>query len=142
VELHIGQKIREIAKKKRIGTIELAKLIHTSRQNLNAIYRKKSIDVEQLYLLSKALEFDLFALYTEKLLEEVDGLQYLKGLHAAAGISSETMLLEQCQEKYDIQKRTVAALEQANAAQSNLLELQRNTIAELEKKLSQQGEKA
>lgn len=66
MELHIGSEIKRVAKQLRIGTVELAAKIPMTRQNLDKIYRKKTIDTELLLLISKALNFDFFALYTDR----------------------------------------------------------------------------
>jgi hypothetical protein len=66
MQLHIGEKIREKAKEKRIGPSELGRMISTSKQNIYSIFRRKTIDTELLLKLSAALEFDFFQYYTDK----------------------------------------------------------------------------
>ena len=45
MQLHLGKKIREHAKLKGIKHTELAQRINTSKQNIQNIYRRESIDV-------------------------------------------------------------------------------------------------
>ena len=66
MEPHIGQVIEKIAKEKYVKSAELARRINTTPQNLNAIFKRKSIDTHQLFVISKALGHDFFVLYTEE----------------------------------------------------------------------------
>lgn len=63
MSIHIGEKIKQRAKQLRIGPTELGKLINTSKQNVNGIYKRKSIDSVLLKDLSKALDFNFFQYY-------------------------------------------------------------------------------
>ena len=67
MEIHIGHKIKEVAKKNRFRIAELARAIGKSRPNVNSIFTRETIDIELLYKISKALSFDFFALYSDKL---------------------------------------------------------------------------
>ena len=67
MEIHIGRKIKEIAKKNRFKIAELARAIGKSRPNVNSIFTRETIDIELLYKISKALSFDFFSLYSERL---------------------------------------------------------------------------
>lgn len=61
--MHIGKEIKKKAKERRIGPTELGRLINTSKQNVYQIFKKKSIDTDQLEMISKALGFDFFQHY-------------------------------------------------------------------------------
>lgn len=61
--INIGEKIKQRAKHLRIGPTELGKLINTSKQNIYGIYKRKSLDTDTLYKLSKVLELDFFEYY-------------------------------------------------------------------------------
>lgn len=63
MDIHIGEKIKARAKELKIGPSELGLLINTSKQNIVGIYKRKSIDSEQLWFVSQALKFNFFALY-------------------------------------------------------------------------------
>lgn len=67
MDLHIGSEIKKVAKIRRVGPVELSQLIPMTRQNVDKIYRKQSIDSELLYLISKALDFNFFELYGNRL---------------------------------------------------------------------------
>jgi len=67
MEIHIGQEIHKVYKQKRFGHSELAAILSTSRQNLTALFKRESIDTKQLLVISKALDFDFFKLYTERM---------------------------------------------------------------------------
>ena len=63
MSIHIGERIRKRAKELRIGPTELGKMIHTSKQNVMGIYKRKSLDAEMLSKISKALDYDFFYHY-------------------------------------------------------------------------------
>jgi hypothetical protein len=73
--LHIGEKIKAKAAELRLGPTEFSKLIHTSKQNVHQIYKRKSIDTELLKKISEALEFDFFSYYTENSVPAVNEIQ-------------------------------------------------------------------
>ncbi len=61
--VHIGKKIQERAKETRIGVTELARMSNTSKQNIYGIFKRKSINTEQLLKLSCVLEYNFFQYY-------------------------------------------------------------------------------
>ncbi len=67
MDIHIGEKIKRTAKSKGIGATELAQILDQSRNNINNIFSRKSVDSDLLYSISQAIEFDFFELYSEKL---------------------------------------------------------------------------
>jgi DNA-binding Xre family transcriptional regulator len=76
VDIHIGKEIHKIYKQRRFGQAELAQLINTSPQNVHALFKRKSIDTSQLLIISKALNFDFFSLYSKELtLEKINSAQ-------------------------------------------------------------------
>ena len=71
MELHIGNEIYRVYKTERnIGAAELAGILETSAQNLNSIFKRKSIDTEMLYKISVALSYNFFDLYRKPLVRE------------------------------------------------------------------------
>ena len=66
MEIHIGAKIKEKANELKMRSTDLAHAINTTRQNVNTIYKRKSIDTDQLLAISKALNFNFFNLYQEE----------------------------------------------------------------------------
>lgn len=63
MKVHIGERIKKRANELKIGSTELGQMINTSKQNVYGIYKRPSIDVEQLFELSKALKFNFFQYY-------------------------------------------------------------------------------
>ncbi len=63
--LHIGKLIAKIVKEKGIKPIVLADKIHTSKQNLNHIFKRENIDTAILLKLCSALEYNFFLHYCE-----------------------------------------------------------------------------
>ena len=62
-EIHIGSIIKDYLKENRISDSELAIKINTSRQNIQNILKKKSIDTDRLKKISKELSHDFFQYY-------------------------------------------------------------------------------
>ncbi len=65
MELHIGNLIQKKLTELRIGPTEFARMINTSKQNVYAIFKRKSIDTDQLLLISKVLHFNFFEYYMD-----------------------------------------------------------------------------
>lgn len=63
IEIHIGQLIRQKQEEKGIKISELARSIHCDRSNIYNIFSRKSIDIELLINISKALDFDFISNY-------------------------------------------------------------------------------
>lgn len=61
--VHIGKKIEEVVRAKRIGISELAELINKSRPLVYDIFDRESIDTALLKKLSEVLNFNFFGLY-------------------------------------------------------------------------------
>jgi transcriptional regulator with XRE-family HTH domain len=59
----VGEKIKDVLTEKNVKVIELAKLIDTSRQNVNGILKRKSLDSALLYKISNALQYNFFKHY-------------------------------------------------------------------------------
>ena len=82
MNIHIGEKIKERAQELRIGPTELARRINTTKQNIGWIYKRASLDSLLLYAISKALDFNFFALYDLSMVENPKINAYKKELEA------------------------------------------------------------
>jgi plasmid maintenance system antidote protein VapI len=56
--VHIGELIKKKIKERGIKITDFAKAIHCNRNNVYSIFRRKSIDIELLLLISRELEYD------------------------------------------------------------------------------------
>ena len=66
-DVHIGSIIRDKLKDhKDMSISKFAKAICCNRSNVYSIFERKSIDTEQLLLISKVLDYDFIAEYYEK----------------------------------------------------------------------------
>lgn len=63
----IGPVIQEKKEQLGLGTTELANKTHIEKRRLYRIFKKKSIDTDDLFELSIQLGFDFFKLYSEEL---------------------------------------------------------------------------
>lgn len=64
--MHIGQLIREQVDRQGKSVVWLANQLSCSRTNIYKIYERPSIDTGLLLRISQVLNFDFFALYTDK----------------------------------------------------------------------------
>lgn len=63
----IGTIIRSKLKERRHTVVWFAEQLGCSRTNVYKIFAKPSIDTEELFKISKILDFDFFKAYSEKL---------------------------------------------------------------------------
>lgn len=63
----IGAMIRSKLKERRHTVVWFAAQLGCSRTNVYKIFAKPSIDTEELFKISRILDFDFFKAYTEKL---------------------------------------------------------------------------
>jgi DNA invertase Pin-like site-specific DNA recombinase len=66
-KIHIGELIRQKLEEEGRSSSWLAKKIHCHRTNIYKIFQKENIDVEQLMLISEAMNIDFFIYYSEAL---------------------------------------------------------------------------
>jgi hypothetical protein len=59
-KIHIGKKIKEVAKKLKVGPTKLGDIIGMSRDGVYKVYRKDYIDTTLLRKFSEALKHDFF----------------------------------------------------------------------------------
>ncbi len=62
-KIHIGSLIKQKMQEKGMTTIDFAAAIHCSRPNVHSIFKRKSIDIHQLMVISKVLEYDFLQIY-------------------------------------------------------------------------------
>ncbi len=58
--VHIGKKIRQVIKERRISIVEFAVRINKSRTVVYDIFERKTIDTELLYKIGQELDYDFF----------------------------------------------------------------------------------
>lgn len=66
-DIHIGQAIKQKVKERGIRVTDFANAIHCDRTNVYSLFKRKSIDIEQLIFISNVLEYNFIEeLYFEK----------------------------------------------------------------------------
>jgi len=60
-KIHIGQYIREVAKKREWNEQDFAKQLYCSQSTVNDIYRRKSLKVKKLIQISNVLQYNFIA---------------------------------------------------------------------------------
>ena len=74
--IHIGSIIKAKAAERKISEVQLAKMIHCDNSTIHDIYNRKSINTEQLWKISEALEYDFFTeAYSKNLSQKVTDRQ-------------------------------------------------------------------
>ena len=63
--IHLGEIIKEQLELVGMNNAELGRRINTSRQNIDKILKKNSIDSEQLYKIGQAMNYDFFNHYRD-----------------------------------------------------------------------------
>ena len=115
----IGQKIKEVAEGKGLSQPKVGELINRTKQAVASIYKRSTIDVDMLILLSNKLNYDFFAdLYKSPSL-----VKFKKQEIAEWNVKIE-QLQNQLKEK-----------EELLATRIELVETQRKLINELEEKV-------
>jgi len=66
MEIHIGRLIAERIKEVGMTKAEFGRRINTSRQNVNTLLRKESLDTLVLRKISQVLSYDFFRLYLDE----------------------------------------------------------------------------
>ena len=74
-DIHIGSMIKAKAAEKKITEVQLAKMILCDNSTIHDIYRRKSINSEQLWKISMALEYDFFEIYRNNLPKTITNRQ-------------------------------------------------------------------
>ncbi|GHT39089.1 hypothetical protein FACS189437_01510 [Bacteroidia bacterium] len=69
-KLHIGLLIKQKVKERGITNSDLARSIHRTRQTVNNIYDRPSIDTDLLGRISDALDHDFFDYYKKNILQK------------------------------------------------------------------------
>ena len=93
-DIHIGSIIKAKAVERGISETQLAKIIHRHYSAIHYIYKKGSINTEQLWQISVALEYDFFTeIYGESLPDHVTNKTNFKTTTIV--VSSEKVSIEQ-----------------------------------------------
>lgn len=59
--IHIGEAIKQKVKERGISITDFANSIHCNRTNVYSIFSRKSIDMEQLMLISEVLDYNFIS---------------------------------------------------------------------------------
>ncbi len=119
VELHIGEIIEERLKEVGMTKSEFARRINRARQNINDILRRKSVDTDLLFEISKALSYNFFKVYDLELRSmEESSDKVIK--EPSSGYSSQEDQLQECKDELSEAQKEITYLKKIN----NLLEEQ------------------
>ncbi len=67
MEIHIGSIISRVAAEKKMGTRYLAEKLGMVSGSINRLYSYKSVQTEQLEMISAVLDYDFFGVFSEEL---------------------------------------------------------------------------
>ena len=65
--MHIGELIKEKMRERRVTVVHLSLQLCCTRANVYKILSKSSIETDLLLRISRAIDYDFFALYSESL---------------------------------------------------------------------------
>jgi transcriptional regulator with XRE-family HTH domain len=112
--IHIGDLIKTEAEKQKVSQEALGQLISRSKQNVNDIYKRQSIDTELLFAISRALQFDFFEVYYSE-----EPLKSMREI-ALAGYQKE---LEELRKLLERKEERIKDLEETVSSNKKLIHL-------------------
>jgi hypothetical protein len=110
--MHIGRKIEEVFRIRKMGATQFARLLNTSRSNVYSIFRRPSLDTAQLSVICEVLEFNFFAELAQDMLGR-------KGF-ADPMSSLEDPATEYLKQKEDLESKLLSRDEEVRVLQSRL----------------------
>lgn len=72
VGVDIGTAVKTKLKASKLTVVWFAEQLGCSRTNVYKIFNKHSIDTEELFKISRILDFDFFKLYSDKLFNKME----------------------------------------------------------------------
>ena len=63
LNIHIGNKIKQVTETNGISATELGKRINRNRTNVYDIFKRNAVDTQLLILISQALDYNIFELF-------------------------------------------------------------------------------
>lgn len=88
-EIHIGKAIEARIEEQGMSKAEFGRRIDTSRQNVNTLLGRKSLDTLVLVKICKVLKFNFFSLYQPKVQQENAPLPRRPGMFILLELSDE-----------------------------------------------------
>lgn len=128
--IHIGKEIEKKIGEKKMTKTEFAKKIGTSKQNLNRILEKESIDTALLQKFGAALDFNFFTLYTNPPIVNIKAEN-----HSGASESGDVLVLHnECSSEL---KLKLSQFELEIKMLNNLIKEKEQNIAEKERNIKE-----
>ena len=118
----IGQLIKEVASSKGLSQKQFGEKINRTKQAVASIYKRSTIEIELLMLISNVLEYDFFAQLYEK-----EHLRKFK-----------TIETELWHDRIESLNEKIASMDKLLENKEELLTIQRKYINELENKINRQ----
>ena len=66
-DIHLGSLVKRKMKERNISISEFAKAIHCDRTNVYSIFKRKSMDIQQIVQISNALNYDFLQYYHQEI---------------------------------------------------------------------------
>lgn len=92
MKIHIGRLIEEQLEKVGMSKAEFGRRINTSRQNINTLLRRESLDTDLLHNISKVLGHDFFQYYIIYKIDDPESLPKVKLVIELPQIAQERIL--------------------------------------------------
>lgn len=135
--IHIGKEIEKRIGELKLTKTEFAKKFGTSKQNLNRILEKESIETSLLQRFGEALDYDFFALFTESPTYNIKAEN-----HSGASGSGDVVVVNEDSNKddnidYQSLKKEYNSLKKLYDSSENLIKEKERTISFLKLILKQ-----
>lgn len=66
-DIHLGSLVKQKMKERNISISEFAEAIHCDRTNIYSIFKRKSMDIQQIMQISEALNYDFLQYYHQEI---------------------------------------------------------------------------
>lgn len=96
--MNIGKKIKEILDERGMKITEFSRRLNTSNQNAHAIFKRTSIDTEQLERIGEILDHDFFQYYV-KTVPQAQGKKKTARLLIEVELDDDVVLKKALQDK-------------------------------------------
>jgi len=127
--IHIGKQIQKRAEKLGIGPSKLATMVDTSKQNINAIYKRPSLNSELLFRFCDALHYDFFRYYTD-----IDENGKLRDEEIKYD-NSHLLRIRELEDLLDKQRKEIRHLKETNTLLKQIKDMQEKEIGSMKREM-------
>jgi hypothetical protein len=129
-KIHIGKRIQEVWKQSGMKGVTFAKTISLDRQMIYNIFKRETIDTGLLERVSKALQYDFFSEYSQRLpIAQDEQMKYVSKKELHLGLGEELAALRRQLAELENKYKLLEELNQLKTEKLNSLEVKRKKSA-------------